>query len=286
MRITLIDVPYDSGRHAERMGRGAAVLAASLPPALATAGHDVESRAARLPPGFVAEVAAVVGLQRIVRAEVAAAREGGRLPVVLSGNCGYAALGATAGLGPGTAVLWLDAHADFNTPETSPSGFFDGTSLAALCGRAWPGVARSFAGFTPVPESSVVLLGARDLDDEERRMLLASEVSWVPPAALRAGPAALAAALDRIAGGAERLYLHLDLDVIDPGDLRANVYSCPGGLTVDDVVTAIAAAGERLPIAAVGITAYDPQVDVAGRGPAVASRLVHAVVAASTPLPA
>jgi arginase len=286
MRITLIDVPYDSGRQAERMGRGPAVLAAALPPALAAAGHDVETRAARLPSGFVAEVAAVIGLQRIVRDEVGAARESGRLPVVLSGNCGYAALGATAALGPGTAVLWLDAHADFNTPETSPSGFFDGTSLAALCGRAWTGVARSFAGFTPVPESAVVLLGARDLDDEERRMLLGSEVSWVRPGDLRADGAALASALDGIAGRAERLYLHLDLDVIDPGDLRANVYSCPGGLTVDDIVAAIAAAGERLPIAAVGVTAYDPQVDVAGCGPAVAVRLVDAVIAASSELPA
>jgi arginase len=281
MRITLIEVPYDCGRFGERMGSGPLALAATLPPSLASAGHDIEVRPVRLPERFFPEVAAVVALQQEVRRQVAAAREAGRLPVVLSGNCGYAALGAAAALPPRVGVLWLDAHADFNTPETSPSGFFDGTCLATLAGRAWAGVSRRFDGFTPVEEQCVVLLGARALDDAEREMLADSEVSWLTPQAVRADAAALPAALDRLARRADRLYLHLDLDVIDPAELRANLYACDGGLSVDEVVAAIAAAAERLEIAAVSITAYDASADAEQRGPAVAASLLAAVAAAA-----
>jgi arginase len=281
MRITLIEVPYDCGRFGERMGSGPLELAAALPPPLASAGHEVEVRPVRLPERFFHEVAAVVALQHEVRREVDAARAAGRLPVVLSGNCGYAALGATAALPPRVGVLWLDAHADFNTPESSPSGFFDGTCLATLAGRAWPAVSRRFDGFTPMEEECVVLLGSRALDDAEREMLTDSDVSWLPPQAVRDDVAALPAALDRLARRADRLYLHLDLDVIDPAELRANLYACDGGLTVDEVAAAIAAAGERLEIAAVSITAFDAAADEAQRGPAVASRLLAAVTAAA-----
>ncbi|HXT50986.1 MAG TPA: arginase family protein [Thermoanaerobaculia bacterium] len=280
MRISLIEVPYDCGRFGERMGSGPLELSATLPPALASAGHDVEVRRVRLPDRFFHEVAAVVALQHEVRREVAAAREAGRLPVVLSGNCGYAALGAAAALPPRVGVLWLDAHADFNTPESSPSGFFDGTCLATLAGRAWAGVSRRFDGFTPVAEERVVLLGARALDDVEREGLSNSDVAWLAPPDLRADPAALPVALDALARRADRLYLHLDLDVIDPAELRANLYACDGGLTVDEVTAAIAAAGERIEIAAVSLTAYDASADDERRGPAVAARLLAAVAAA------
>ena len=114
VRLTLLEVPYDCGRYGERMGSGPLALAAALPEELSAAGHDVQVRPVRLPgtpERFFAEVAAVIALQHEVRREVAAAREAARLPVVLSGNCGYAALGAVAALPPPVGVLWLDAHA-------------------------------------------------------------------------------------------------------------------------------------------------------------------------------
>jgi len=280
MGVSLIEVPYDCGRFGERMGSGPLELAATLPPSLASAGHEVEVRRVRLPDRFFHEVAAVVALQHEVRREVGAARASGRLPVVLSGNCGIAALGAVAALEPPAAVLWLDAHADFNTPESSPSGFFDGTCLATLCGRAWAGVSRRLEGFTPMLEERVVLLGARALDDAEREMLASSKVAWLSTQQVRDEASALPAALDALASRADRLYLHLDLDVIDPGELRANLYACDGGLTVDEVAAAIAAAGERLEIAAVSLTAYDASADAGHRGPAVAAHLLAAVLGA------
>ena len=64
-------------------------------------------------------------------------------------------------------VLWFDAHGDFNTPETTTSGFLDGMALAAVTGRCWTGLTRAIPGFTPVPESNVTAIGVRDLDEGE-----------------------------------------------------------------------------------------------------------------------
>ncbi|HXT52812.1 MAG TPA: arginase family protein, partial [Thermoanaerobaculia bacterium] len=122
--------------------------------------------------------------------------------------------------------------------------------------------------------------GARALDDTEREGLSNSDVVWLAPPVVRADHSVLPAALDALAGRTDRLYLHLDLDVIDPAELRANLYACDGGLTVDEVVAAIAAAGERLEIAAVSLTAFDASADDERRGPAVAARLLAAVAAA------
>lgn len=277
MRLALIEVPYDCGRFAERMGQGPRVLAERLPGRLAAAGHDAEIRPVRLPDGFHAEVAAVQALQPAVMEAVASARRDGRLPVVLSGNCGYAALGAAAALGPRAGVLWLDAHADFNTPETSPSGFFDGTSLATLVGRCWRGVAGALAGALPVAEERVLLVGARDLDPEERRMLEGSQVGWLAPEALRGDPGRLDRALDALAASASELYVHLDLDVLDPAELRANRYAVGGGLGVEEVVSLIASARRRMRIEAVALTAWDPSHDDEQRGVEAAARLVAAL---------
>jgi arginase len=279
MRLTLIEVPYDCGRFGERMGRGPLVLAERLPAALAAGGHDVALRPVRLPEGFFAEVAAVQALQPAIRREVQAARAAGSLPVVLAGNCGYAALGAVAGLGDRAGVLWLDAHADFNVPGSSPSGFFDGMALATLTGRCWGEVARAFEGFAPVAEERVVLLGARDLDAEEQRMLEASAVRWLPPATVRSDAGALDAALASLAGRAGPLYLHLDLDVLDPAALRANRYATEGGLTPDEGAAIVAAARARLELAAVAVTAYDPDEDDVDRAVAVVRRLLDAAAA-------
>ena len=131
----------------------------------AAAGHDSkEVRPVRLPDGFFPEVPRVVRSRR-VRNEVSPRRRSRSLPVVLSGNCGYAAL-APCCLGAGPR-LWLTAR-DSTLPETVAVGFFDANRPRhAPAGLRVVAVARSFAGFTG-REERVVLLGARDRDEEER----------------------------------------------------------------------------------------------------------------------
>ncbi len=168
MEIRLLLVPYDSGQRNVRMGAGPEHLcAAGLEKHLAAQGHQVDSEviepASR---NWRAEVQTSFELMRAIAKHVRAARTARRFPVVLSGNC-LAAVGVIAGLGPGTGVIWIDAHGDFNTPQTTTSGFLDGMTLATATGQCWGELAHSIEGFEPVPENAVVLLGARDLDPGE-----------------------------------------------------------------------------------------------------------------------
>src|SRR5262245_27994563 len=161
--VHLIAVPYDSARRGERMGAGPLVLARALGERL-QAERDVRTTFIEAPDdSWRAEIRTAFELARGVAAAVREARAAGAFPLVLSGNCGPAAMGCVAGLGPSTAVCWFDAHGDFNTPDTTTGGFLDGMPLATLTGHCWPELARGIAGLEPIDERSAVLIGARDL---------------------------------------------------------------------------------------------------------------------------
>jgi arginase len=279
MNVQLLVVPYDSGLRDARLGAGPArLLAAGLESHLRQAGHAVESRLVALSPGrWLPEIGAAFDLARTIARETAAARRRGAFPMVLAGNC-ITALGTVAGLSPdATAVLWFDAHGDFNTPETSAGGFLDGMALATLAGRCWTELARSIPGFAPVPEEAVCLLGARDLDALEAKALAASAVRHLPPRDVPGGLPLWLAALRPTA----QAYVHLDLDVLDPSEARVNQYSVPGGLATAELEAAISAIGRRLPIAGAALTAYDPEQDHEGKVPGAAFRLVDSVLSAA-----
>jgi arginase len=190
-------------------------------------------------------------------------------PIVLAGNCG-SSLGTVSGVRAATpndssdvGVIWLDAHADFNTPDTTATGFLDGTVLAALTGRGWHTLTASIPGFRPVSDAHVVLVGARDIDPGEEQLLAASRVMRVEAARLETdgARAALDSALTELAHRVSRVYLHVDLDVHEPSEAQANQYAVPGGLaagTVRDVVRVVAG---RFSIVAAALTAYDPTYD-------------------------
>jgi len=161
----VIVVPYELGRLGEGVGGGPdALLAAGAQAALASGGGRVGVELVELDPRFGSsghgEADACFELIRLVREQVAGTVREGALPVVLSGSC-FVAVGVVAGLGPPPpAVVWLDAHSDFNTPETTFEGYFDGMGLAVLTGGAWQAMHARVPGAVPVAEQSVVLAGA------------------------------------------------------------------------------------------------------------------------------
>ncbi len=278
MDLRVITVPYDSGRRDERMGAGPArLLAAGVLREVLADGHRVESETVVLPDdAFPTEVASAFALGRALAARVALAVAEGALPVVLAGNC-VSSLGTLAGLGEApVGVLWFDAHGDFNTPETTVGGFVDGMALSIATGQCWRPLAMTVPGFRPVDERRVTLVGTRDLDAAEAERLERSAVTVVPTAALAARLPPRLAALG--AEGASGVYLHVDLDVLDPSEGRANGYAVPGGLTVAELAGALAAAAAALPVRAIAFTAYDPSVDPAGRVVAAAARCLAAAV--------
>ncbi|HEX6040499.1 arginase family protein [Longimicrobium sp.] len=148
MDIRLIAVPYDSGIRGWRMGAGPdRLLDAGLEEQLRAAGHTVSAERVELAAEAVPEIRATFDLAARLSERVSAARAAGALPIVLAGNCA-SALGTLAGLAddePG--IVWLDAHGDFNTPETTRSGMLDGMALAIATGRCWTEMAGTIPGF-------------------------------------------------------------------------------------------------------------------------------------------
>jgi arginase len=207
---------------------------------------------AELPPG--AAWARLAALYRRVADTVAGAA--GSRPVVLSGDC-ITALGTVAGLqraGIDAGIVWFDAHGDVQTPETTASGYLGGMPLRLLVGYR-PELIATGLGLRPVPEHRVMLVGARDLDPPEVAYLTGArisrtEVTDLDAAALPDGP----------------LYVHLDLDVIDPAELPGLLYPAPGGPAAADVAAALRMLLATGRVAAVGIACtWHPGHDAAAK---------------------
>ncbi len=268
MRPTLVQVPYHLGREGG-LGAGVPVLARAL------SDLDCEVTAVVRSSEPANEISGCMDVVRGVAATVGGVVAAGRFPLVLAGNC-HSSLGTVAGLGAGlgrtVGVVWLDAHADFNTPETTTSGFVDGMALALLTGSGWSALRRMISGHAPVIEENVVLVGTRDLDRAEEERLTASGVE-------RAGPDELVAALDRLADRVSDVYLHVDLDVLDPSVGRANRYAVESGLSLEEVQSAIDAVTARFTIRAAALTAYDPAADPEGSIPPAARSIAGRIVA-------
>jgi arginase len=149
---------------------------------------------------------------------------------------------------PGVRVLWLDAHGDFNTPRTTPSGFLGGMCLAGACGRWKTG----FDG--QIDPADVIIVGSRDLDAGERAELDLAGVARVER---------FSQVADAVDGAA--VYVHVDLDVLDP-DLFPAQFPASGGLSdagLRRLLDEVAQAADR--IVGVEITAFEAPDDAAER---------------------
>jgi len=256
------------------MGAGPeALLDAGLERALENQGHRVYTKVAELPDGsWRAEIQTGFELMRMVSNAVREARESGRLPIVLAGNCNTA-VGTVAGLGDGVGVAWFDAHGDFNTPDTTTSGFLDGTAVAIITGRCWKQLAVSIPGFKPVADERVCLVGTRDIDALEGKLLEESSVDVIAAARVRDD---LPQALNSIGQHVDSMYVHLDLDVLDAAVASANHFAVSGGLTVEDIEYALSEVARDFRIAGVTVSAYDPAADTNGAAGRAAIRLICA----------
>jgi arginase len=146
--------------------------------------------------------------------------------LTIGGDCGVevAPIGvARFRYGENLGVLWFDAHPDLNTPATSPSGAFHGMALRALFGEGDP----QFVASPALRRGNAVLVGARSIDDGERAALDLVGAEGVP---------------------GECVYVHVDLDVLDPAEFGGACYPEPGGLSIAEVAAAI----EAIPVPVIG----------------------------------
>jgi arginase len=192
------------------------------------------------------------------------ALSGGNVPIVLAGECSICltTLPAAARHRPDARVLWLDAHGDFNTPETTASRFLGGMCLAGACGYWQAGLGDT------IDAERVVLAGVRDLDAAERELLESS-----PATVVGASLETLVYtqnALDR-----SPVYVHLDLDVIDPEVFPA-LHPAGNGLPPEKVYDLLEAVAAECEIVGLEITAFDAPEDEEERQ-ALASIALHVV---------
>jgi arginase len=178
---------------------------------------------------------------------------------VLGGDC-TAHAGALAGLRRARpndrfAIAWFDAHGDFNTPATTPSGNVWGMPFAMLCGRGDPDLVDAAAG-PSVREDDAALLGGQVLDEQESRSLAASPISHFGAGMLatEAGRAALGGWAEIVAQRVDGLYVAFDMDCLDASGSWAVTMPEPAGLSLETAVEAIRILAGSIPVSAFGPT--------------------------------
>ncbi|HEX2050273.1 MAG TPA: arginase family protein [Actinomycetota bacterium] len=283
MQVQVIAMPYDLGRRATGVGAGPLrLLDAGLVGALEDAGHSTDVTIVERDGTWTGAADAVAELGRALAAAVRDSCARGAWPLVLAGNCN-SAIGTLAGIGPRDAgALWFDAHGDINTPETSPTGYLDGMGLAVATGRCLPELWRAATPEPVLTDDRVVLAGVRALDDGESDLLDRSGVEVVDAARARAGYDALRAPVERLAAAAPGgVYVHLDVDVLDPGVAPGVGFPTPDGVAPDVVAGALRDLGRRGALRALGVTAFDPAADRDDRSVATITELVVVAAAAA-----
>jgi arginase len=182
-------------------------------------------------PGPGDETESVAPVHRALADAVSESLAAGERPVAILGDC-CQVIGVMAGLARSDLhphLVWIDSHGDFNTWETTPSGFLGGMPLAMLTGRGDQRMMEA-VGLTPMADDRVVLGDARDLDPGERELVQDSGVRHAET---------MAELLDALPEGP--IYLHFDTDIIDASEAPAFLYAVKGGPTADEMREAIAA---------------------------------------------
>ena len=222
--------PDPRAKNRERIAAYLPRLAASTAAALAPAGGDPNGRLLAIGGDCTTHAGVMAGLRRTV-----------------SGR-----LGRPARL----AIAWFDAHGDFNTPDTTPSGNVWGMPFAMLLGRGDADLVAACDGPTALEEDAA-LLGGQVLDERESRMIAASRVAHFG-AGMLAGPAGLAALgawAATVATRCDALYIAFDLDAIDTGEGLSLTMPEPEGLRLSTALEAVRRLAAAMPVAGFGATA-------------------------------
>jgi arginase len=188
-------------------------------------------------------------------------------PIVLGGDHSIA-VGSVVGCARGerSGVVWVDAHGDFNTPGTSPSGNVHGMPLAALCGLGDPRMA-GIGGRTPaIRPEDVVLIGIRDLDPQERALMQEAGVNVFTMKEIdRLGlPAIAEQTFERLTGLA-RVHVSFDADVLDPEIAPGVGTPVPGGLTYREAHLLMELFADWGRVTSLDLVEVNPVLDLANR---------------------
>ncbi|MBI3241394.1 MAG: arginase family protein [Chloroflexi bacterium] len=267
MTLSLISVPFSQDQHLRGMGQAPGALrSAGLLARLAERGLRVARDVTLADVWGEGDMLTRLGrLQAGVADSVAQALSDGHTPVILGGDC-CNAIGMWSGIARARSnlkvgVAWFDAHGDWNTEETTLSGYIGGMPYAAICGYGNAALRRD-AGLTkPAATKHCALLGARDLDPPEKALLDTTTVTVLTTEQIRQSHASALHAL----AGADVLYLHFDVDVLDLNEAPGVNYPAPGGLSSDEAIRIARDLIAAKPLLAFTLSAVDPTLDASGK---------------------
>jgi arginase len=268
-----------------------AIRYARLEACLEDLGHEVTDLGnARVPiPEIVAtgeevkHLAAVKSVCEEVSERAAALVSGGMFPIFLGGDHAIA-IGTISGVARSTSavrtgVIWVDAHADFNTPATSPSGNIHGMPLAALTGRGHTDLVEIGGPGASVRTEDVVILGLRSVDLEEKNLLREAGVKVYTMKDIDAyGAARVVRGAIRDLAHVDRVHLSLDLDALDPEVAPGVGTPVRGGLTYREAHLLMELVNDAGIVSSLDVVEVNPILDVKNGTAALAVELVESLM--------
>jgi len=288
MMIEIIGIPLDLGadRHGVDMGPSA-IRYAGLHRELTANGFEFEdsgnipvpiAETCRISETKLKYIDCIVPMARRASGAVSTALGQGKIPLVLGGDHSIA-LGTIHGAARNRkiGVIWIDAHTDFNTPETSPSGNIHGMPLAALCGLGDSRLTHLWEGdHVSLNPNNVAIIGARSIDAGERDNLLATGAHVYGMDAIdRKGMfAVMREALDLVAKDTDGLYLSFDADSLDPRHTPGVGTAVPGGLTYREAHLACEMIAETEQLLGMDMVEVNPILDDMNRTASLAVELI------------
>lgn len=265
MHIRLLLVPYVLGQE-ENRGAGASPLRyiqVGIEQALSDKGFTVTVERIQQDELHSDPRSASIAVNKKLAQAVEQTLLAGEFPLIVSGSCDVS-LGILAGFDHShTGVIWFDAHGDFNTPETTRSGFFGGMPLAIVTGHCYQDLWTHVGNSIPIPETQTLMVGVRDLDPQERVQLEQSAIKVITCDELQQAEQTTDGVfvLDKFVSRAQNFYLHVDIDVVDPQEAPGVDYPAAGGPSAQEVEHVLGTIVKHFPIKAAALTAYNPERD-------------------------
>jgi arginase len=283
-------VPMDLGQDRRGVDMGPSALRyARLQGALEELGYpviDLGNAATPIPEtvdedGEVRHLDAVRGVCDEVAGRAESMLSEGLFPIFLGGDHSIS-IGTVSGVARTsgrTGVIWLDAHADFNTPETSPSGNIHGMPLSVLTGRGHPDLVGIGGGGASVRTEDVVILGLRSVDAEERGLLLEAGIRVYTMKEIDAY--GIARVVRRALGDLshlERIHLSVDLDAVDPGIAPGVGTPVRGGLSYREAHLVMELINEAGIVTSLDVVEVNPILDYSNETAELAVELVASLM--------
>lgn len=174
--------------------------------------------------------------------------------------------GLHEGLSDRIGLIYLDAHGDFNIPETTPSGLIGGMDVAILAGRGPEQLANMFGHKPQLSEEQIALFGARDLDPQEREMLRSSSVQVYTMDKVKqlGAERAIREVVERLSRSCRKIYAHIDIDVLDPSEIKALHMNVPNGLRMTECANALRFVRETGKLCGLAVMVFNAHKDPDG----------------------